>query len=526
MPKLPLLEPGRRRRNAPRCDSVVLAVYAPFGSDPTLSVYPNAAQAPIAKQTLVKALQKVAAQGVNVSALVDLYDDDSYLVEIAAGKPGEMSIVSAWKQDMSTPQALAGFLRRVHARFPRSELVLSLEGHGGGFLPDIDYTRLTPASMTQWSAGGHSGTVQWTKSSSDTRFQSDGGSPVLPVNSPELPVNSPELPATRLPMSTWGLGAGLAGAIKAGVPRPAVINFANCFNGSVEHLSQVARYADVATGYANYDFFTAGVTYPKVFQRLRQAGSASALQLAQWFAAENEALLHAKQNHPTVGATIVLARMKAVGKAIDTLSLALLAALQADHAGAQALVRQAAVAAQHYDTEPGYELAVPDQFIDVGSFAVQLQAVFPAGSAVVAAAAALQGAVAGVWQYGEWDRPWIDETVVWDFRSRTLGLNILFPDPDLRGLWDWRSPYYLAGTVDPNQPPAQKHVIDFLADRGGASPPWVQFIVEYHKTTPFVGLLPARPPFFPTFNPRFEPKYPHPGDGGPPTSTPPTTPKG
>jgi hypothetical protein len=526
MPRLPLLDQSRTTQSEAN-DSVVFAVYAPLGSDEILSVYPNAKQASVRNQPLVRALQQVAARGVNVSALVDLFQDNTYLVEIPAGQPKAMCVTSVWKQDMSTPQALAGFLCRVKDRFPCSALVLSIEGHGGAFVPEIDFARLNSDSLTKWSDGTKSGTVTWTKSESDSRFQSDTGSPVLPVNSPELPVNSPELPGGRMVMSTWALGEALRRAIKSGVPRPAVINFANCFNASVEHLHTVAPYADFATGYANYDFFTAGQTYAMVFENLKRAGSASAEQLAQWFAAENGRLLNAKKNHPTVGATVKLSRMKAVATAIDKLALALIAALQPAHRAAMlGLIQQAAQEAQHYDTQPGFELAVPDQFMDLGSFAVRLLAHFPSGTgqpvidAVRAAASGVKTATAGLRQYGDFDRPYLDENQIWDFRSTDLGLNISFPDPDRQGLWDWRSPYYLAGKVDTTKPPAQRQVINFLADRGGASPPWVAFIKEYHSDVRFVGLRAARPFVFPTFNASFKPKLPHPGDDGNPGGNP------
>ncbi len=512
---LPTLHPGPRQRGV-RSDSVVFAVYAPLGTDETLSVYPSTTQQPLARQALVKALQRVADQGVNVSALIDLFEDDTYLVEIPAGQSKQMSITSAWKQDMSAPQALAGFLRRTHQRFPCSSLVLALEGHGGGFVPDIDNARLTRANATRWTSGAQSGAVRWIKTEQGTSFEPEAGSPALPMTSPELPMTSPELPATRLPMSSWALGAALRSAIRSGVPRPAVIHFNNCFNGSFEHLHTVAPYADIATGYANYNFYTAGQAYPAVFQQLKGAGSASAKQLAQWFAAANGALLAAKKNHPTVGATVDLAAMKKTTLALDRLALALTSALQgapaAQRPSVVALVKQAAVAAQHYDTSPSYALAVPDQMMDIGSFAAQVAALFPAGP-VKAAATALAQALAGLWQYGDFDRPWLDENQIWDFRSPTLGLNILFPDPALQGLWDWRSPYYLSGKVDPTAPPAHRHVIDFLADRSSGRSPWVGFIVEYHRGINFVGLLPAEPPLFPVFNARFEPKLPHPGNG-------------
>lgn len=515
MPKMPLLQAARSARAKPG-EGLVFAVYAPFGTDQTLSVYPNKVQAPIHKQALVRELQKVASQGVNVSALIDLFEDDTWLVEIPAGKPEAMAICSAWKQDMSAPQALAGFLRRAHARFPCADLVLAIEGHGGGFVPDIDYARITPASVSNWTQGGQSGQVRWVESEGGTGFEPDGASPALPMSSPMLPMSSPMLPSTRLPMSTWAIGAALRSARRSGVPKPAVIHFNNCFNASVELLHTVAPHADTAAAYANYDFFTAGQAYPKVFAALKAAGGASALQLAQWFAGLNGALLAAKGNHPSVGAALALPRMKRVASAIDRFALALTAALRpanaADRPPVLARITDAAVAAQHYDTEPGYELAVPDQFTDLGAFAAQLRARFPAGP-VHATATMLLGALAGMKQYGDFDRPWMDEAQIYDFRARELALNILFPDPARQGVWDWRSPYYLSGKVDPNAPPAQRNVIPFLAERRGKQPPWVEFIVEYHIDTPFVGFLPARSPFFPIFDARFKPTLPPPDDG-------------
>lgn len=521
MAQLPQIETANKARGA-STRGVVFAVYAPFGTDETLSRFPpSRSQPPVARQPLVKALQKVAALGVNVSALLDLYDDDTYLVEIAAGCPKDICIVSAWKQDMSSPLALAGFLRRTHHRFPGSTLVLSIEGHGGAFLPEIDFARITSSSLTQGSDASGRRSFRWIQTEASSRFEPDDGLPALPIRTPVLPIRTPVLAATRLPMSTWALGAALRSAIKSGVPRPAIVNFANCFNASVEHLHTVAPYADFATGYANYNFFTAGDTYPQVFSLLKQAGSASAEQLAKWFATENGKVLKAKKNHPTLGATVELSRMRAIAKAIDAMALALTAALRtgvkAERDDALGRINQAARQAQHYDTQQGFELEVPDQFMDINSFAQQILTHFPSGSAgrnaaIRAGATQVSTAASGLWQFGHFDRPYLDENKIWDFRSQDLGLSIFFPDPDREGLWDWRSPYYLSGTVDTNKPPAQKRVIDFLADRKGASPPWVAFIKEYHADVTFKGLLAARPLLFPIFNKPFKAKLPHPSE--------------
>jgi hypothetical protein len=414
---------------------------------------------------------------------------------------------------MSSPRALAGFLRYVHHRHPCSTLVLALEGHGAGFLPDIDINRISAPAVTL------DGQYQWELGNDGSQVVPAPGSPALPVVSPMLPVVSPMLPSTRLPISTWGLGWALGSAQKAGAQRPAVIHFNNCFNMSVELLHTVAPHADYATGYGNYNFFTAGAAYPKVFQRLRKKGSASAEQIAKWFAAENAAGLRAKGNHPTVGATVTLSKMGDVSRAVDALGRALVGTLtpttRPDRAANRDKIRAAIVAAQQYDTEGDYVLNIPDQITDLGSLASKLQVQFTAGPVNQAAANVLQ-ALSGVWQYGDFERPWPDERQIWDFRDQRLGMGILLPDPALQGRWDWRSPYYLSGRVDPNKPPAHRHVIEFLAERaGGKRPPWVEFIVEYHRDTPFLGFLRARAPVFPSFNAKFERKLPPPTDGDP-----------
>jgi hypothetical protein len=513
MNRLPCLLPLTAKRRDDT-DSVVLAVYAPFGTDPVLSGFPDGKRKSIRQHPLVKHLRDVARQGVHVTALIDLHDDDTYLIEIPAFEPRNLVIYSAWKQLMSAPQALAGFLRRTHQRFPCSSLVLALEGHGAGYLPDIDGSAITPGS----TSGG--GSVDWKLTDNSLEPVDSGtGAPILAVSVyPELPVESPEIHPVALPMSTWGLGFALRSAIKSGVPRPAVVHFNNCFNMSVELLHTVAAHADYATGYANYNFFTAGEAYSEVFKELRRAGSATREQLAKWFAAKNGAMLATKQNHPSVGATIALRRMAGVRTAISGLAKELTDALKSPSGdGVRARIRDAVLAAQQYDTGQSFQLQVPDQLTDLADFASQLRLQFPSG-AIHDKAAVLIKALASVWQYGDFDRPWMDENQIWDFRNQRLGINILFPDPGIEGLWDWRSPYYMKNTLETDKPPAQAHVIDFLADSSGRSP-WVKFLIEYHNVggggpipRPKIVLLRAKPPLFPIFDRNFKPKLPHPTD--------------
>ena len=114
---LPRLQPEKPGDSA-RTDSVLFAVYAPFGSDETLSTFPEGSSRDLAQHPLYQGLLKVAASGVHVAALVDLAKDDTYLVEIEAGKPEGVSVTSRWKQDMASPNNLAGFLRHAHRSRP------------------------------------------------------------------------------------------------------------------------------------------------------------------------------------------------------------------------------------------------------------------------------------------------------------------------------------------------------------------------------------------------------------------------
>ncbi|EHR70394.1 clostripain family protease [Burkholderiales bacterium JOSHI_001] len=507
MAKLPVLLSTPSRNEPETTDSVVLAVYAPFGSDAELSKYPNASQRPIAQQEIVNSLRQVAAQGVHVCALVDLVNDHSWWVQIPAKQPAKASIVSVWKQDMSHPMALAGFLAHVQRCHPCADIVLALEGHGAGYLPDIDGAKLTLDNITR------NGNFIWHKSKDNTSV-TPKQSPPLGMVSPELGMVSPELPATRMPMSTLGLARALRTAIQEGARKPAVIHFNNCFNLSVELLHTIAPYADFATAYANYNFFTAGAAYAKVFGNLRAQGSATRAELARWFAETNRDALEAKGRHPTMGGAIRLAEMRKLAALIDALAGELVAAMAtaapADRPGVVATIQSAIVQAQQYDTQADYILEVPDQLTDIRAFAAALTT-RSFKTLVATAAANLEKALSGVRVYGSADNPHPRPSEFWDFKKPPLAMNILLPDPARQGLWDWRSPYYLRARFDPSLPDAQTGQIDFLKTNR-----WVDFIHDYHLNIDFVGLLPALPPVYPLFLRKLDP------NGGATTGT--TTP--
>jgi hypothetical protein len=501
--KLPRLAPHDKDSAASGTDSVLLCVYAPFGTDRTLSRYPGGLSQDLGQHPLVRNLLRVAAGGVHVAALIDRVGEDTFLVEIPAGAPQRMRITSTWKVDMSSPHALAGFLRRAHANHPTSALVLCLEGHGAGFLPEIDRTEMTLRNIT---SGGQ---IEWKVSGTESPVL-PAVSPILPAVSPILPAVSPILPANHMPISTWGLGDALRRAREAGVPKLSVLHFNNCFNMSVEVLHTVAPWAEFATGYINYNFFTAGDSYPWVFQQFARPGTHTALDLAQWFADGNNDFLAVKGNHPTVGSVVPLAKMREVAERVDDLADALLAALRGSGTGRPAVIdtiRDAIVAARQLDTPngAGFELEAPDELTDLRSFALMLT--LPefdlSPHPVRGAAQALADLLASFWRYGAHDRPWMDLTVDWNFSARDMAMNILLPDPLRQGLWDWRAPFYM--NVTPN--PVQPQVIDFLQITD-----WVDFIDEYHKgedsarqTADFVGLRAAKIPEFPVFNAEFKP---------------------
>jgi hypothetical protein len=493
---LPRLHPDDRGACSAR-DSVLLAVYAPFGTDANLSTFPDGSSQQLIQHPLVQSLLKVAASGVHVMALIDRYADDTYLVQIPAGKPIEIYVTSRWKQDMASPNNLSGFLRHASRSHPGSSIILALEGHGAGFLPDLDRSQLTQANVTR------NGAFEWRIEATQSAPVRRDGSPVLPGGYPQLPGGYPQLPTSHMPLPTFGLGTALKTAIEGGVPKLAVIHFNNCFNMSVELLHTVAPYAEHATGYINYNFFTAGVSYPAVFEKLKNQGTATPKELASWFALENGAFLAAKKHHPTVGCSVELRRMQQITDRVDDLSDALLAALRvpsdAQRDGFVESIKQAIIRAQQLDTSGNMQLETPDQMTDLLSFAHELQAENFGPFRVGEAAAALEKSLdedlnqqpAPIKQYGARDQPWTLPPALWDFSSSRLAMSIFLPDPLNEGLWDWRSPYYMS--VNPT--PVQPNIIDFLQVTN-----WVDFLIEYHRKTPFVGLLPAAIPEFPVFN--------------------------
>jgi hypothetical protein len=277
---------------------------------------------------------------------------------------------------------------------------------------------------------------------------------------------------------------------------------------ALEHLHTIAPYADVATGYANYNYFTGGSTYPAVFERLRLNGPVSALTLARWFAEENRRPLKAKGNHPGVGAAIALSRVRRLAGAVNTLAKALTQSLRNDRATNFPLIKGSIADALQFDTQGDYRLDVPDQSTDLGTWAGQLMQRYPASHATHQAAREVLVWLKGVQVYGDKDVPRMARAELWDFSDKRIAVGILLPDPLADGLMDWRAPYYMLGKVDPTKPPALKAQVPFLADNpDGTQAPWPEFLDEYHRVDPLppVRLLRIPPFVFPIFDAKYKP---------------------
>jgi hypothetical protein len=214
---------------------------------------------------------------------------------------------------------------------------------------------------------------------------------------------------------------------------------------------------------------------------------------------------------------VQLVRMKGIADGIDAVARELLQALRANPLASQArrdiadAIQAAIVNAQQYDTSSGFGLETPDELTDIGSLALTLQAPSVLPGAVRAAASSLSDLLADIKRYGSNDLPWVDLAVRWNFKpgvESDLAMNILLPDPLRKGLWDWRSPYYMDINPNRNLPRVQPHVIDFLKETN-----WVEFIDEYHKGVVFAGLRTATIPIFPIFDVKFVPPNQPPGYG-------------
>jgi hypothetical protein len=484
---------------------LTLAVFAPFGHDAALSNYPRGQTQRLQDHPLLAALVATAAEGVNVVALIDRMDDYTRLVEIPAG--GAPNILSAGKEDMSHARSLASLLIHAHNRFPGTALALALEGHGAGYLPHIDASKLEAANLPAQQGKPFRWLVR--PDEEGGAIPSDGqGNTVLPMGESLLPMGESLLPMGEsllpfgvpkpgYPISNWGLGWALAEARRqCKADRLVAIHFNNCFNMALEVLAEVAEHAEWATGYANYNFFTAGRAYPAVMRGLRQATQRTPATLARLFASANQNELAALPvPHPTVGSAIELARVAAVVKAVDALAAVLFSDIKAlrgqpQRAALVAALRQAITKAQQYDANGSFELEVPDAQTDLLALAQALAQGAGVPPAVQARAAALAGLLVGVKVYGETAAPWVAPTRTWDFSSDALALNLFFPDPDLRGVWDWRSPYFFA--KQRGEMPAQTEVGRFLS-----STMWVDFVFEYHRGVAFAGQLAPRLPHFP-----------------------------
>lgn len=230
-------------------NNTVFAVYAPFGGDPALSVFPPSATNLLDHQ-LVRSLMDVANLGVPVVLLMDRYQEDTYLMEFPAGDGSAVRVVSKWKEAMSAPQTLRGFLEYAQRAHCGRKIVLSLEGHGIGCVPDVDKSKMSKEGRAPGKSGPAWQLNPGGASISPAPSQPNNDNPALPYIGDVLPYIGDVLPyigdvlpyiGDVLPggiMSTWGMGDALRQALGRGVDTLPVIHFNNCFNFSFEILDR------------------------------------------------------------------------------------------------------------------------------------------------------------------------------------------------------------------------------------------------------------------------------------------------
>ena len=466
---------------------ITLALFAPLRNDDTLSRY-STLQPPsldILQHELVRSLRAVSMHGVHVVALLDrLLEPHSWLLEIPAGRPYDVTITALGQAvRMDAPQALADLMRRAFAVDAQAPVVLCMEGHGAGYLPELNPIGVTQGDLADLDPLSPGGVVRWQP---PNLAIGDDERPILPMTYP--PSGGPPAWGDNLGLpSTWAVGKALEIAVngrEACGRKVSVIHFDNCFNMSLELLSEVAPHVHYATGYMNYNFFTGGASYGDVFARLRAMPGAGAAELAALFAKGNQAELNEIAGHPTTGGAVALERMPVIVEAVYCLAAAL--TQDAQTPDGRDRIQHAIKEAQQYDTGSSFDLDVPDQLTDVRSLAEAICKLKTLSARTLAAAQDLFQALDAIKVYGDKGEPLFLQgqvpPVKWDFECAPLAMNVLCPDPTRIGLWDPRSPYYLLPPLA-----ALPNVIGFLRPQGEKPNPWQEFIVEYHRGAAFTG---------------------------------------
>lgn len=479
-----------------------LVVFAPFGTDPKLARYSGTDRPAtgLESHALFRALTLVARNGVNVCAYIDLEPGDGRTWHVwAPAFSRTLNVRMAAKIVMESPYALSHLLDLARESYPGTRLVLALEGHGTGFMPHLNRDALTTDIATD---GGKAGRLRWRITGQTARLvredSSSSSPPLLGMGCPVLPFGSPFAPRNHFPLSTAGLQLALNDNLRLSNQKLAAVHLNNCFNMSIEVLDSIQPYAEFATGYPNYNFFTGGLAYPAVFGRTGATPTSG--EIARRFAERNGAALPA--GHPTAGCTIDLARMPDVTRQFEGLARSLTAALRSSRPDAPARkvtaekIRRALaeVTVRHYDSVGDFRLDAQDELVDVRSFARACIRAEVDG-AVKTAAGKLDAALGTLQVYGESGRPTVASDATWNFEGKELTMNVLCPDPQLLGLWDWRSAFYLHDPSDSRQRKVQPQQIQFMKKTG-----WRDFIIAYHEHLAFERRdLTIRAPFIPDY---------------------------
>ncbi|HET9224415.1 MAG TPA: clostripain-related cysteine peptidase [Roseiflexaceae bacterium] len=443
-------------------ETILLMVYFPADND--LSAY---------VPTIVERLRLGSRLNPNVQVVM-LADQsgagDTRVVTIAGGQiqPTDAVFAQWGKRELNTadPAVLAWFLRYARERFPNARDIVSLMGHGLALAPEVVWPETAASSAPAGSAPA----------------AAQGQIPALPKGIDATPGDITD----RGYFSTIDLGQALAAATDGGANPFDLIFFDQCFQANLDTLYEVRAAADHFIASPNYAWLVA--PYDQYLALL--APSATTAQIGGAIIARYQRNL--TDRHPNSIVSLRRADIDTIAGAVSDLGAALQRALRA---GGRSAIGGATFGSKYVDTtqcgRQNLTLGPPDELIGAGTFATNLQRVFPAGdgAGVHAAAADLLAALAGVQKTARVGVPYIAPDEFWDYDDTVTILAPLPPNSPAPIVW--RSSIYtettpLAATWTPMPTMTVQITATFAYVRDGL---WDEFLAEWYSAplAPTVG---------------------------------------
>ena len=410
-----------------------------------------------------------ANPSLRATLLVDQKGEaNTEVVEIAGGvvthtdslpwSPGDHEL------DTASPETIASFLNWARSAHLADRVLVALIGHGVGPAPEI-----RPAGA---SALGIFSSV-----------------PPLPQNIDNTPTDV----TSGTYLSTPELGRALKAATNNGANPFDLLFLDQCFEGNLDVLYEVRDSAQILVASPNYAW--AAYAYDAYLPHFTPAATVESL--AQAIVSEYEQTLD--NTHPNAIFWVRASDVISTANAASALGDALKAVIS-DQSSVNNIL-DAAMKSQFVDTTlcaGDLALCAPDELIGLGSFAANLQARFPAGSAVNTAATQVLAQINNVHSASITGHPWISPTVTWAY---TDTLTILAPlTRTLTADTVWRASVYTSTvplTATWASSPAVTQTVVITAPLAfTVNGRWDEFIAAwYQPLTPTVGqMCHAMPP--------------------------------